>query len=366
MEGQLDYLYTRGVDIHVVIPDDGYYSKMFNNREKNVVTHHIPIKRDISLFNDIKNVVTIYNLFKSVRADIVHLHTPKASFLGAIAGRLSSQRIIIYQMHGLVSARGNISQKASIFFIERLTCLLATKIYAVSESIMLFAIKNKYCRREKISVIGNGSINGIDYANRFNPDKIDSKKKYLNRNDVKNKFVIGFVGRISVDKGIEDYLKVLDTIKKKIPVLGVVVGPNEMGDKLKYLLEKYDFNSSQIIILDFTIDPENVICDFDVLLFPSKREGFGLIAAESNSLKKPVVAYKIPGIIDAVKNNSSGILVDYGDINQLCNAIGEYYINPGKKIEHGNNGRERVKRLFQQDFLWSQIYDEYKSLLKVS
>jgi len=132
------------------------------------------------------------------------------------------------------------------------------------------------------------------------------------------------------------------------------------------LLEKYDFNSSQIIILDFTIDPENVICDFDVLLFPSKREGFGLIAAESNSLKKPVVAYKIPGIIDAVKNNSSGILVDYGDINQLCNAIGEYYINPGKKIEHGNNGRERVKRLFQQDFLWSQIYDEYKSLLKVS
>jgi len=364
MDKQFEFMHNKGCEIHVIIPNDNYFSKKFIEREKYVKTYFIPIKRKVSLFFDLISLLALFFLFKKIRADIIHLHNPKASLLGSIAARLLLHKKIIYQMHGLVSASGNTPKKNIVYYFEKATCKLATKIFAVSWSLRQFAIDNNYCAADKIEVIGNGTINGIDFECKFNPEKTGKNDKYIKKETIQNKFVIGFVGRINCDKGIKDYLEVFKYLINKIPILGIIVGTNESGKDFNSLLEHYNLslNTENLLIYNHVFDPQNIMCHFDVLLFPTKREGFGLVAAEANSLKIPVVAYNIPGVKDAVENNVTGTLVEYGNIEALSTAVLEYYQNPLKKIHHGVNGRERIKILFSQKFLWNEIYTAYNKI----
>src|SRR5690606_2904346 len=129
-----------------------------------------------------------------------------------------------YQMHGLVSTDGEKPRKNLIYWIEKITCLLATHVFSVSNSLRDYAIKYKYCSEKKIRVINNGTINGIDFETKFNPELIHSVKT----KELESKFIIGFVGRLTKDKGIFDYLQVLESVKEEgVNILGYIIGPDE-------------------------------------------------------------------------------------------------------------------------------------------
>ena len=362
MDKQLQYMIDNGFEVHVILPNDSEIYNMVIEREKNVIFHEVPIKRNISIISDFINLIRIIILLLKIKPDILHLHTPKASLLGVVAGRLTFQKNIIYQMHGLVS--GGSTKKGLMYFIEKITCSLSTKVFAVSNSLKDFAIENGYVTRNKISVIGNGSINGIDYNGRFNPLKAN-KEKYrgLLKSITPSDFVVGFVGRINHDKGILDFIEVINQLNETISVKAIVLGPNEMGSELDEIIKKNSKLRDTLIFIDGVEDPENIMIHFDVLLLPTKREGFGLVAAECNSLEIPVVSYNIPGIKDAVENHATGELVDRGDVNGLANSVIEYYNNPEKLKLHGNNGRKRVKVLFNQEYIWKEFLNEYRRLL---
>lgn len=363
LDQQLKFFISNGFEVHIIMPKDNFYTEKILQREPNTHFHFVSLKRQVSLIHDITSLFRIFFLLLKIRPGILHLHTPKASFIGAVAGRLCFQKNIIYQMHGLVSADGFTVKKNYIFYLEKCTCYLADKIFAVSESLKDFAIKNKYCKKSKIIVIHNGTINGIDAEQKFNPANT-IRNKYLSEDELNGKFVIGYAGRICADKGIQDFLKVISSLAKKANILGIIAGQNEMYDAFDDLLKKYQLkNSAQLKIFDEKDDVENMICVFNVLLFPTKREGFGLVAAEANALCVPVVAYNIPGVKDAVANNSTGKLVEYADVNKLENAVCSYYENKQEAIEHGINGRERVKRLFNRKNLWQKTLEEYNELL---
>lgn len=363
LEGQLQFMARQGFEVHVVIPKDEFFYKKLKEREANVFFHQISLKRNIAPLHDINSLLKLIYLLFKLQPDILHLHTPKASFLGAIAGKLTFQKNIIYQMHGLVSTYGNKVTKSMVYYIEKYTCYLADRIYAVSPSLMKFAIEENYCKSTKISVIGNGTINGIDYRSKFNIENLSSKDKYINSSVIAGRFVIGFVGRISEDKGVNDFLSVVSKINESNALFSVIVGPNEMGNSFSKLLDNYsNLNSSNLLIIDEISDPENIMHHFDILLFPTKREGFGLVAAEANALEVPVVAYDIPGVRDALENNVTGKLVEFNNLEKLKQAVLFYYNNEPIKIEHGNNGRMRVKTLFDREVLWTRIFETYNKI----
>src|SRR5690606_28120263 len=107
LEGQLKYLQNKGVEFSVILPFDGYFSAKIIEREKDVDFYKLNFSREINLLNDFKSLIILTRLIILIKPDIIHLHTPKASLLGGFAGRLLFKRNIIYQMHGLVSLRGD-------------------------------------------------------------------------------------------------------------------------------------------------------------------------------------------------------------------------------------------------------------------
>jgi len=360
MNGQLDYMVSKGVEVIVIMPSDNEFNQKFKERHNDVQLININFKRNISLYNDISCFFQLLWVFGKYKPNIIHLHTPKASLLGALAARILFKKNIIYQMHGLVSSYGNNVNKGLLYWMERLTCFLSTQIFAVSNSLMKFAIENKYCRRKKISVIENGTINGIDYQNQFNPLNINQSTNKI-KELTHNKYVIGFVGRLLKDKGIDNYLNIILKCKlNNIPVIGFVVGPDESKGYYNLLLKKYNLTEGKdIYSFGQQLNPENYIIHFDVLLLPTKREGFGLVAAEANALEVPVIGYDIPGLRDAVLNDETGLLVDFENIEKLFQSILLYFEHPEVKLKHGRNGRKRKVKDFDSKTIWHSIFLTY-------
>jgi glycosyltransferase involved in cell wall biosynthesis len=141
----------------------------------------------------------------------------------------------------------------------------------------------------------------------------------------------------------------------------VFVGPNEMAcDFHQYLNEHLE---TAFRYYPRTNQPELFIAAFDVMLFPSYREGFGLVAAEANALEVPVVAYDIVGIRDAVVNNITAFLVNPGDIQALVKAIIYYKQHPKVKKQHGIDGRKHVIEKFKPEDIWEEQLHFYEGLL---
>ncbi len=364
LDGQLEFMQSKAIEVLVVIPNDQHFNKAFKIKHPNIRVRHINFARQIDLKKDLYCLFKLIRLFNSEKPNIIHLHTPKASLLGVLAGKLLLKKNIIYQMHGLVSARGNTVQKSILYRMEKLTCSLATQVLAVSESLKNFAVEKKICKAEKISVIEKGTINGIDFKNRFNPENII--KDESTKNLINGRFNIGYVGRLSDEKGIFDYIKVLSKLKKEgIRFVGFVIGPDESEGEFKSFLTKNNLEIDKDIYCFGEVEkPEQLMIYLDVLLLPTKREGFGLVGAEANALQIPVVGYDIPGFKDAVVNNKTGILVPYEDINLLHQAIKKYYEDSAIKKIHGINGRKRVEADFDSEKIWSSLYYRYLECIK--
>lgn len=152
--------------------------------------------------------------------------------------------------------------------------------------------------------------------------------------------------------------------KEENEVFAIIIGPDESEGRFKeyinqtLLNEGVDYN-----YLGSVLNVSKYMRDFDVLLVPTHREGFGLVAAEANALEVPFIGYDIVGIKDSVSNNETGTLVKFKDIFALKEAVKLYKNNYELKNRHGIRGRERVRRLFDRVSLWEALLESYNEIL---
>lgn len=98
----------------------------------------------------------------------------------------------------------------------------------------------------------------------------------------------------------------------------------------------------------------------DVLLFPTVREGFGLVVAEAMSCGLPVVATDCSSLPELVKNGMGGYLCRLGDVMGFADKINQLAENPGLRREMGEFNRTRVEERFSA----RRMIKEYKELFE--
>jgi glycosyltransferase involved in cell wall biosynthesis len=81
-------------------------------------------------------------------------------------------------------------------------------------------------------------------------------------------------------------------------------------------------------------------------------------------MRRPVVATRVPGCVDAVDDGRTGILVPARDARALADALLVYLRDSARRAQDGARGREWVLRRFGREAIWSAIYDEYRRLLE--
>jgi len=326
----------------------------------------VPMSRRITPLADVIAIYRIWRYLRQIQPHIVHAHTPKGGLLGMIAGWLAGVPVRIYHMHGLPLLEATGFRRLLLWLSEWLSCHLAHQVFCVSQSIGEVAVEQALCPREHLEVLGNGSIGGVDACHRFNPALHDAMKTREQYNLPPNAFVIGYVGRVVRDKGIIELTKAWQTLREERDDLHLfIVGPFEPQDPIPRDIEQFLRRDPRVHLVDHWVDDTSILYSaMDLVVLPSYREGFGLVAIEGSAMALPLVATCIPGCVDAVEDSVTGTLVPPKNVAALTDAIRNYTQDEVLRRQHGRAGRERVLRDFRPQMLWQAMYQRYLTLLQ--
>lgn len=325
---------------------DQLHAKGYMVEELLKVHKHAPI----SFLMLLKASWRLYKLLKRERPDILHSHLFAASCLGRVIGKLAGVKCIIATVHRIEYPRVQP-------YIERLflplTAIYITDSYAAA-SRLASTLK---ISQDRIRVI----YNGIDRTEFASPPGRDSACTSLGLG--KDEFAMGVIAHLYREKGHAFLLDSLAMIKDKIPNFKLLI----VGDG--YLREELERQAARllppgsVVFLGQRGDLANLLSGMDLFILPSSWEGFGIILAEAMYMQVPVITTKDGGgCAEVVEENDGGLLVPYGDITALGNAILRFYNDESFRYAQGNLGRARTERLFSSEAMSEQyaaIYFEF-------
>ncbi len=346
------YLHQNGdYDITFISSYDEGFKKMLPD-----YIHYNPIemKRGVS-FDGIKVISKLKKDFKVNKYDIIQYSTPNAALYASIAGKLASIQNRLYCQWGIRYVGFNGIKRIVFKAIEKTICNNSTWIEPDSFGNLNFSIKEGLYKNNKSSVIWNGSANGVDL------EKFNLEKKSILRNETRKKLkvnqsiIIGFVGRLERDKGINELLLAFKEIEKKHDVKLLIVG---QIDKPKYLdkqLWEWAINNKNIILTGRKNDTEKYYAAMDIFALPSYREGFGTVVIEAEAMGVPVVVTNIPGPTDAMIDGKTGIVVEVKNYQSLKKGIETLILDNNLRLEMSNNSTKFVESSFSDKELFKYI-----------
>lgn len=363
--GQVAYMKERGFRL-TMLSAPGLQLQRFSKAE-GVAVQAVEMHRRITPAADVRALRQIMAHIAHLRPHIVHSHTPKGGLLGMIAATLMGVPVRIYHMRGLPFLAATGWKRRLLLATERVACTLAHRVFSVSESNRAVALEHRLCPPEKIKVLLGGSSNGVDAAGRFNLASLPNGARSATRARYglpEDALVVGFIGRVVRDKGIVELAEAWRSLRERFPEAWLfVVGPIEAQDPLPDGIEESLRADPRVVLAGEDFDTPPLYAAMDVFALPTYREGFPNVLLEAAAMGLPVVATRVPGCTDAVKDGQTGTLVPSHEAPALADALAEYLRDAALRVRHGRDARQRVEAEFQQETLWSALEAEYHALL---
>lgn len=325
------------------------------------IPFEVEITRNISPLKDLKAIFKIYKYIKKNKIDKVVGHTPKGGMVAMIASFFANVSERVYFRHGIIYETSTGFKRFLLKKIDAITGGFATVVVCVSKSVKERSEQDKLNDPKKNIILGLGTCNGIDTENKFNPEKADFSrveeiKKSLKINPEDK--IIGYVGRIVRDKGIEELIGAWKIIKPQFPNAKLLlVGPIEEKDTISEEAKNTIFSDESILFTDFVLDSAPYFSLMDIFILPTYREGFPTVSLEASSMEIPVIITKATGCTESIQENITGVFITH-DPKDIAEKIVFYLDNEQIAKAHGKNGRNFVRANFEESKIWNHISDK--------
>ena len=163
------------------------------------------------------------------------------------------------------------------------------------------------------------------HVEKSSPSSAELRNRYRRGNGP----LLVFVGRVVEEKGVEDLIKAVDILLPQFPdISAVIVGEGQ--DRYKYEAMSETFGVSDQVIFTGWVEP-NVIPAYlsaaDIFVGPSREasdgwiEAQGLTFIEAMVAKTPVIATRVGGIVDSVRHEETGLLVNERSPDEIAAAV---------------------------------------------
>jgi glycosyltransferase involved in cell wall biosynthesis len=260
--------------------------------------------------------------------------------------KLFSKTKIINTPHGpfMVLKKYNFFEKIFKAIVGNFERFIVNKFYdkVIQVNPLQYEWMTKYrIKKNKIFFIPNG-------VSESNFKKIDNKD-FIKKYNLKDRFVISYLGRIQRYKGIEQVIKILDKLNKN--VLFLIMG-KDAGDlsRLKILINKLKVRDK--VIFTNEISDENVLKGLSVskiFILPSEWEAFGISILQAMAQGNAIISTSTEGGKFLV-SKENGFLYNYNDLKDLENKIKVLIVNKQALNKISKINKEKAKQ-----FLWNNI-----------
>lgn len=331
--------------------------------ELSYIPFGVEVTREVNPIKDLIAIIKIYQYIKKNQIDKVVGHTPKGGMVAMISSFFAKVPERIYFRHGIIYETSTGIKRVVLKSIDKLTGFLATKVVCVSYSVKEISERDALNDPKKNFILGLGTCNGIDTKMKFNPKNYKKEDIKLNMRahgiNIDTK-VIGYVGRLVKDKGINELIAAWRIIHKKFNNSKLIlVGPMEDKDSISQYSKDRIAEDTSIIFTDFVTDAAAYYSLMDIFILPTYREGFPTVALEASSMEIPVLITQATGCKEAIKENETGLFITNDPID-IANKIEFYLQNETIAKLHGAQGRVFVVENFEQTKIWDSIEFQLK------
>jgi glycosyltransferase involved in cell wall biosynthesis len=311
---------------------------------------------------------TLSNAVDTIKADVYEAHTVSGyGFLKTLKKR-NIKKPFIQTIHGVLADEYMQSlQGSSLTFRAKLANLIMWQLSKIEEksakNATLIVTVSKYSSEKltqfydvdktKIRIVPNG----VDLQ-RFKPVQgLESIKRKIG---IDSKFCVLFVGRLIPRKGLSFLIEAARHIAKEFKqTIFVIVGNGPLKNHLRAYLEEINLSGNFVFLGDVN---ENVLPAIyncaDVFALPSIQEGQGITLLEAQATAKPVVAFDVGGVHEAMVDKETGLLVK-PDSRELADAILKLLSSWSLREKMGNKGREFVSKNFSWDICAQRMLQVY-------
>jgi glycosyltransferase involved in cell wall biosynthesis len=319
--------------------------------------------REISPLRDLVATVRLARLIRKERPQILHTHTAKAGTVGRVAAVLAGSRrppIIVHTFHGHV-LRGYFGPLRSRFFrqLERWLATKTTALIAVSPQVRDDLVALGVAPKERFVVIRLGIE--LDERVAANSNGRADNRRYLGIPG--DRFAVGWIGRMTAVKRTDDILVAFKRLRDSgVDAVLCLVGDGPDRPELERRAHELGV-IRDTVFLGYQEDVAPFYSAFDALILPSSNEGTPVSAIEALAAGRPVVATRVGGVPDVVRDGKDGFLVDAGDTDELADRLEQLARDPALRERMGKQGRERVLPRYAVDRLVQDVDELYRSLL---
>lgn len=331
------------------------FKKIKNLKFKNVNLPQV-------IFSPIQDIRFFFNfrkIIKEIKPDIVHFWNPKPVIYGTLASKLFIKRKIKTYVtitglgHGILTK--NIILKTLINWLYFFAIQLSDTVFFQNKDDYNFFKKKNFLLKKKIKI-----THGLGVQI---PNNIKSKT-----NNKKVKFC--FLGRLTSEKGYFDYIKSIELFRKKIKKLNKNIKyqfqivdffdtKSVVSINKDYFIKKNKINNIKVIKFDKKIN--KIFSKFDVLVYPSYREGSSKTLMEACAYKKIIITTNVPGCNNIIKHNYNGFLVNKESPQNLCSIYFKCInLKDNKILKLKNNAYKYSKKKFDEKKLCLDLLKFYK------
>jgi glycosyltransferase involved in cell wall biosynthesis len=179
------------------------------------------------------------------------------------------------------------------------------------------------------------------------------------------RFVVGWIGRMTGVKRTDDILLALRGLRDRgVDACLLMVGDGPDRDQTERRAKELGV-VRECFFLGYQDDVTGFLAAFDAFVLPSGNEGTPVSAIEALGAGRPVVATRVGGVPDVVRDGVDGYLVEAGDVAGLAEALARLAADPELRDRMGAAGRERVLPRYAVERLIDDVDRLYRSLLEV-
>lgn len=345
-----------GVKVTLVSSDEAKLKQLA--QELDVYYKYVPFYRGMNPLKDLSAIYALYKILKNEKPDVIVGATPKAAMVSMIAAKMAKVKNRIYHIYGLPYETAKGLKFKLLLGVEKLTGTCASHIVPIGTSVKISVLSHRLFPEKKMIQHGLLTVGGVD-IDRFNPVALEREGKELRHslNIPDGDIVIGYVARLTYDKGFGDLVDIWGRIKKHKNVHLLIVGSVDRRVPLPEEMLDSFFSQERVHNLGFRMDVEKCFAAMDIFLFPSYREGFGNVSIEASAMEIPVITYDVTGCKDAVQNDVSGFIVPFRDYNAVVSRLKELSDNEDLRLRLGRQGRQRVMEYFTNEIVANNFID---------